>query len=109
MTKFLGTDLWAEMLKIGKRPGPKRIAIAYYSADSHLRFGRGDAIIVDASTKAIETLQTSPKVLLAAARRGTAVYSHPRLHCKVILADKYAIVGSAYLSSAHEGFAKQGW
>lgn len=108
VSKFCGSDLWAEMVKVGKRRGSKRIAIAYYSADSHLRFGNGDVIIVDASLKAIKTRQTSPNVLWAAARRGARVYSHPSLHAKIILTSDCAIVGSANLSSTSRGLREAG-
>jgi len=99
VSRFCGSDLWSEVLKLAKRRGAKRVAVAYYSTDSHLHCGSGDTIIVDASTKAVTTRQTSPTVLLAAVRRGARVYSHAKLHAKIIHSDNCAIVGSANLST----------
>ncbi|MBE3087966.1 MAG: phospholipase D family protein [Chloroflexi bacterium] len=108
MLRFCGTDLWAHLVKLAKAREPKRMAIAYYSADSHVRFGGGDTLIVDASIKAIQSGQTSPTVLLAAARRGAHVYSHPRLHAKILLTGRCAIVGSANLSTTSRGLREAG-
>lgn len=99
MIRFLGEDLWDELSRLCNERGPKHVAVAYYSSDSHFRCGRGDTLIVDASEKAIQTRQTSAMVLRAAERRGSRVFSHSKLHAKIVRVEDYAFVGSSNFST----------
>jgi hypothetical protein len=99
-TSFLAAELWPTLLKLAKSPGPKMVAVAYYSSDAHVRCGRGDTVVVNASEAAIKSGQTSAKLLLAAAKRGARVFSHSKLHAKILVAAGQAIVGSANISAA---------
>ena len=96
--KFLGAGVWVEMGRLSKRPGKKLVAVPFYSSDSHVRCGRGDIVIVDATEETVSAGQTSAELLFRAHRRGARVFSHSKLHAKMLIAGDHAFVGSANLS-----------
>src|SRR5690606_16545898 len=57
---------------------------------------------------AIRGGQTSASVLLNAALRGASVYSHPRVHAKVLKVGSAAIVSSANFSISSQGLREAG-
>jgi hypothetical protein len=96
--ELLTTDLWKRIATLARRAKSRQAALAYVTSE-HVRFGKGDILIADASPAAIKSGQTSAAVLLAAHRRGAEVYSCPNLHAKVIVLEGSAIIGSANLST----------
>jgi hypothetical protein len=108
MATFLGADLWDELTRFGRKVTPRVVVVAYYTDDSRVRCGEGDTIVTDATDGAIVSGRTSAKLLLAAAKRGARVYSHPHLHAKVVAFPGCAFVGSANLSSASANLREAG-
>jgi hypothetical protein len=108
MLKFVGPTLWATLLRLGKGKRPRRVAVAYLSGDSHLRFGKGDIVIVNASERAISSGQTSAPVIARAVKRGARLFSNSRLHAKVFLSDSQLLVSSANMSGSSQGLIEAG-
>jgi len=98
VAKFLGANLWAIVESEARRPGAKRIAVAYTSSLKGISLGRGDVLITDASKRQIEQRQTDVASLQAAQARGCAIYNVPSLHAKVYIFRRQIVVGSANLS-----------
>ncbi len=102
MQRLVSAGLWTEVAALSKRR-QKSAAIAYVSSDRHLKFGRGDVLVVDASDEAIKSRETSADVLRRARKRGANIYSVAGLHAKCILLDReVGIVGSANLSRSSD-------
>ncbi|MEO7774720.1 MAG: phospholipase D family protein [Steroidobacteraceae bacterium] len=99
MQRLLSNGLWRELATRALKAKSRRAAIAYATVD-HLSLGSGDELVVDASDKAIRSGETSAKLLVELLRKGVELYSHPRLHAKVILLDGVAFIGSANLSAS---------
>ncbi|HXD31448.1 MAG TPA: phospholipase D-like domain-containing protein [Pyrinomonadaceae bacterium] len=99
MQKVISNNIWGEIQRLASKSKTRRAAIAYVTTDKHLKFGKGDVLVVDASDVAIECGETSAAVLSQAYKRGAALFSSDRLHAKFILLDQVAVVGSANLSS----------
>jgi hypothetical protein len=96
--KFLGGEkIWPEIVKlsVGRQ---KKAAVAYVGSDSFLRFGEGDTLVADASDESISFGRTSASVLQRAMNRGARIFSMPKLHAKVMLCGRNAVVGSANIS-----------
>lgn len=92
--------MWPRIQKLAGARVRKHAAIAYVTSDRHLRFGRGDVLVTDASDGAIAAGNTSASVLAAAHQRGARVFSFPGLHAKVLCVGRHAIVGSANASQS---------
>lgn len=99
MQRLLGDDLWPELSAQARKAGSRRAAIAYATVD-HLGLSEGDQLVVDASVLAIQSGETSAKLLGTLHRKGVELYSRPGLHAKVALLDGVAFVGSANLSTS---------
>ena len=87
-------------------PGQVSAAIAYVGTegDSHLPLRFGSSVIVDASESTVKARATNPHTLARWHQAGVAVYSLPRLHAKIVLADTtdeapFVLVGSANAST----------
>jgi PLD-like domain len=102
MNRILSGDLWTTVSNLARKSKIMRAAIAYVSADKLIEFGKGDTLIVDASDEAIASGQTSATTLAKFHTAGAELYSLTNLHAKVLLLDRYAIVGSANLSARSE-------
>jgi hypothetical protein len=100
MQKVISNNVWGEIQRLASKSKTRRAAIAYVTIDKHLKFGKGDVLVVDASDAAIECGETSAAVLRQAYKRGAKLFSSDRLHAKFILLDQVAVVGSANLSSS---------
>jgi hypothetical protein len=76
-------------------------AIAYVGPDAadHLPLADGDVIVVNGSPNAIATGATSVRAIRRWHNAGAAVFSHGRVHAKVIVVGRTAYVGSANLSA----------
>lgn len=98
MAQFFGKDLWGQIRECARLGGAFQIVVPYYSTEASIKLAVGDSLIVDASEETIRCGQTSASLLLAAAKRGAAVYTHSRLHAKIILNESLAIVSSANFS-----------
>jgi hypothetical protein len=91
-------DLWSVAAGLSKRSRKRIAAVAYVSSDAHVRFGRGDVLVTDASDVNVAAGLTSATVLRGAFERGARVYSLAGLHAKVLCLDRISIVGSANFS-----------
>ena len=100
MLRVVSDGLWADIKKLRAKNKPVFAAVAYVTSDSHLKFGRGDVLVCDASDQAIGSGQTTAAVLEAAVGRGAQVYSSPGLHAKVLVLGRVAVVGSANMSAS---------
>lgn len=96
--RLLGTEFWKVARQLSSRAHGRSATIAYVTTDSHLRFGKGDLLITDASDGAIRSNQTSAPILEKAFRRGVKLFSHEELHAKVYLLGDHLLVGSANLT-----------
>lgn len=97
MEQFLTRDIWKLVNKLTKNQKNKFAAVAYVSAQN-IKLSKGDTLICNASDYAIKHGQTSAKVLQEYYKKEVKIYSNERLHCKLLLTDKYVIVGSANFS-----------
>ncbi len=102
MNELLTTDLWKLVRRQAKISNKKACAIAYVTDDRHIKFGKGDTLVVDASDEAIGAGQTDASLIERALKRNANLYSLRGLHAKVLVLDSIAIVGSANLSVGSE-------
>lgn len=102
MNELLSAGLWNRLRTLAKSAKKRYAAIAYVTDDTKIAFGKGDVLIIDASDEAIRSGQTSAAVLKAAWKRKAQIVSVTRLHAKVYIFDKYAVIGSANLSKESE-------
>lgn len=98
--RIVSDGIWTEIEKLTQGGPAKFAAIAYVTSEVHLKFGRGDVLVCDATDNAISSGQTSAEVLRRTCARGTKVYSSPGLHAKAIVVGRIAIVGSANMSAS---------
>jgi PLD-like domain len=97
MERFLTGDIWKEVNKLFMKGQNKIACIAYVTSDK-LELSKGDTLICDASTFAIKFGETSAKTLSMYFLRGVKILSNHSLHSKLLLTDKFLIIGSANLS-----------
>jgi PLD-like domain len=88
----------AKLLASSRRPA--RLAVSYvgHSAPEILRLKAGDTIVVNGSLNAVTAGATHPEALERWLSAGVRVVNHERLHAKVIVVGRTAIVGSANIS-----------
>ena len=98
MQQLLSNDVWDTIAARSRRAARRQYAIAYVTDTRPLNLRRGDTLIVDASREAIQSGQTSAKLLLAAKRKKCNVLSLPSLHAKVSILGDVVVVGSANAS-----------
>lgn len=99
MEKFLTGDIWKEVNKLFKKGQNKFACIAYVTSDK-LELSKGDTLICDASTFAIKFGETSAKTLNTYFTKGVRLLSNSTLHSKLLLTDKFLVIGSANLSKS---------
>jgi hypothetical protein len=92
-----GQDVQTQVVSSLGRSGKTMAAVAYVTKD-HLDLRAGDALVVNASTEAIEAGATDPRLLIALAHRGVEIGICPDLHAKLIVRGDHVAVGSANLS-----------
>lgn len=97
MEKLLVNNLWPEIKRLSLKSKRTEAAVAYFTSDKFLKLKAGDTLIVNASTKTIQTGGTSAK-LLWKLRHDVRLFNLPSLHAKIILLDDQVIVGSANAS-----------
>lgn len=97
MEDFITGDIWNEVNKLFARQQKKFACIAYVTSDN-LKLTKADTLICDASTFAIKFGETSAKILDAYFRKGVKLYSNQQLHSKLLLTDRFLVIGSANLS-----------
>ena len=100
MQTLLVSNLWPEIEKLSHKAKRVQAAIAYFSSDKYLHLKKGDAIIVNASERVIETGGTSAKVIAKLIHRGVVVKHFPDLHAKVLAIDDKVVVGSGNASQS---------
>jgi hypothetical protein len=91
-------SLWTEIERLATTSRNRFAAVAYFTDDEIVQFGKDDLLVVDASDNAIRAGQTSHSVLLRAFDRGAKLYCCQGLHAKVIVFDDTVVIGSANLS-----------
>lgn len=99
MEQFLTGDIWKEVNKHLTRRQKKIACIAYVTSDK-LQLSKGDSLICDASTFAIKFGETSARTLQTYFNKGVKVFSNQQLHSKILLTDKFLVIGSANLSKS---------
>lgn len=97
--RVLCDDLWPTIAKLAAKAERRRAAVAFVTSDAHVAFGEGDVLVTDASDEAISGGRTSARVLKAAHARGAQLFSLTNLHAKILCLGRFAVVGSANLSS----------
>jgi len=98
MERLLLRNLWSEIGRLSQRARRVEAAIAYVTSESHLKMGKGDLLVVNASEAAIRSGETSARVLRKLHRRGVSLFSAPSLHAKMVLVDQRVMIGSANAS-----------
>lgn len=99
MQQLLTDDLWLKVRKLTQRARRVHAAVSYVTTLKYLSLKRGDTLIVDASHRAIQSGETSAKVLWRL-RHNVRLFSLPGLHAKIVLADDRVVVGSANASES---------
>jgi hypothetical protein len=100
--KLILDAVWPDIQKMASSSNQIHAAIAYFTSNKNLRFKAGDSLIVNASTAAISSGETSAQVLRQLADSGVALWSFPTLHAKLIVTDETVFVGSANASFSSE-------
>ena len=99
MQKLLSRDLWKAIRAQARQSRRKKAAIAYVTRDL-VGFSKGDVLILDASTRAIASGETSAKLLRSLLRKQVSLYHCPDLHAKVLMLDEVAVIGSGNMSDS---------
>lgn len=97
MDNFITGDIWSEVNKRLTKQQNKTACIAYVTTDN-LELSEGDILICDASNYAIKHGQTAANVLKTYYEKGVKVLSNQQMHSKMLLTDKFLVIGSANLS-----------
>jgi hypothetical protein len=98
MNQLLSDNLWPTLATLSKKRRRLWAAISYVTTTSHLKFGKGDVLVCDASDAAIKAGMTAASALRRFVSEGAQVYSFDGLHAKTLMIDNKAIIGSANLS-----------
>lgn len=96
--EILSEKLWLRLEEISEESTFCRAAIAYLSCDEHIKFRKGDLLIVNASYNAISNGVTSALILERLFNEGVELYSNDTLHTKILFFNEYVYMGSANLS-----------
>lgn len=97
MKDFLTGDIWGEVNKRLTKQQNKTACIAYVTSDI-LELSEGDTLICDASNYAVNRGQTAANILKKYYEKGIILFSNEQLHSKILLTDKFLVVGSTNLS-----------
>lgn len=99
-TELVAGSPWPAIRRVCRSRGPRSAAVAYVGSDAPdlLRLRRGDVLVVNAGRSALLAHATDPEALAAYLAGGVRVYSHTRLHAKVVATSSWAVVGSANAS-----------
>jgi hypothetical protein len=97
MEQFLTGDIWRAVNRILKKKQKKIACIAYVTSDN-LHLTKGDVLICDASQYSIKFGETSARTIDSYFKRGVRIYSNQNLHSKLLLTDRFLVIGSANLS-----------
>jgi hypothetical protein len=98
--EFLADDIWGRMSELAKVSKRRHVAVAYIASAGMkmLRLAKGDVLIVDMSEGRVKVGATDPALIRQYMDKGVAVYSLQRLHAKVFVFDKTAVIGSTNVS-----------
>ncbi|MFN7138585.1 MAG: phospholipase D family protein [Limisphaerales bacterium] len=99
MQKFLLDDIWPTIKALSGSAKRVQAAIAYFSSTGHIKFRKGDMLVVDASEGAITAGQTSARLLWDIHKK-VQLYSLENLHAKLVIVDDTAVIGSANASAS---------
>jgi hypothetical protein len=98
---LLTSTVWRDITRAAKEhPNDCKAAVAYFGAGANklLPLKAGSILIVDMSTGAVGSGQTSPEDILALIKAGVEVHSVRNLHAKVFAFPRRVFVGSANVS-----------
>lgn len=102
MTNIVSENLWVQIGQKSKVAKFRCAAVAYVTSEVHVTFRKGDVLVVDASDHAVSNGQTDRGLLSKLLKRGVRIYSLPGLHAKIMVLNRFAIIGSANLSKRSE-------
>lgn len=100
-TTFHGPKPWREICAALKTSGPRLAAVAFLGVDAPKllsSFEADDIVVCNADESTLKSHATSVNALEALHKRGIILFNAPRLHAKVLVTDKLAVVGSANAS-----------
>jgi len=100
MDTIITGDIWKQARPYAKAAKRRLVAVAYVTTDGSIGFRRNDVLVCDASDKAIQSGETSARLLLLLRRKGVELRSRPDLHAKAAVFGRHALVGSCNLSAA---------
>ena len=97
---LVGPELWRELKRRAARSRSLLAAVGYVGRHPRglFRWPKQSVVVADLSERAVRTGASSARGALSLANKGVGVYRLPRLHAKVYLFDRSAIVCSANLS-----------
>lgn len=98
MEKLITEDIWKEVNNLISQHSSKKTACISYVSTSNLNLVKGDVLICDASENSINQGHTSIKALKTYIELGVEIFSLGELHSKLLISDKYIVIGSANLS-----------
>jgi hypothetical protein len=98
MEQFITGDIWTEVNKKLTGKQKKTACIAYVTSDN-LKLTKGDILVCDASNYSIKNGNTSAVTLENYFTKGVKIYSNQDLHSKLLLTDKFLVIGSSNLST----------
>lgn len=99
MDRVLTSEIWSEVKRRARTAKTRKAAIAYVTKDL-IGLQSGDILITDASERSIRSGQTNAQLLRKLIAEGVVIHSHGGLHCKIVLLDKVAAIGSANMSGS---------
>ncbi len=99
-SEFLTEDIWDQISELSRTSKRCHVAVAYVASAGMklLRLGKGDVLVVDMSKARVKVGATDPALIRQYMDKGVAVYSLQRLHAKVFVFDKTAVIGSTNVS-----------
>ena len=99
-TEFITEDIWGRISDLSRASKRRRVAVAYVASDGMkmLRLAKGDLLVVDMSEARVKVGATDPTLIREYMDKGVTVYSFQRLHAKVFVFDRTAVIGSTNVS-----------
>lgn len=107
-SSFLSVDIWPRLTKLARRERAN-VAVAYCSTGARrlLPLRARSVLVVDASSRALEAGLTNPEELEKFVRADVEVHNASRLHAKVFVFGRDAIIGSANASRRSANYLQE--
>jgi hypothetical protein len=102
--KFVASHTWNSIRRVTADRGTHLVACPYVApgAGERLRLGKGDVLVTRFDDATILAGQTDPREIVKYIKGGVEVHNEPRLHAKVYVSQKRAVIGSANVSASSE-------